>query len=62
MKSKQDFKNKSNEELIKLIAEKHEFLRVFHFDLSGSKTKNVREGRVIKREIARAQTAISAKA
>ena len=53
-----EIKSKTAGELEKLLAEKREALRVFHFATAGSKIKNVREGRGIKRDIARTLTLI----
>lgn len=50
------FKNKTAEELAKLLAEKREALREFRFGTSGAKTKNVLEGRNLRRDIARLLT------
>ena len=56
-----DISNKTPADLVKLIAEKREALRVFRFGGAGAKTKNVREGRAIRKDIARAMTALNAK-
>jgi ribosomal protein L29 len=52
---------KSVNELNNLLVEKREALRVFRFGGAGSKTKNVKQGRTLKREIARVLTAINSK-
>ena len=57
--SKLDLKNKSREELGKLLSDKNEALRNFRFALSGSKQKNVREGRNLGRDIARLKAEMS---
>lgn len=54
-----EFKNKTPQELTKLIAEKREDLRAFRFDSTGSKTKNVKLGHTTKKEIARIMTELS---
>lgn len=54
-----EFKNKTPQELTKLIAEKREALRAFRFDSTGSKTKNVKLGHTTKKEIARIMTELS---
>jgi ribosomal protein L29 len=54
-----EFKNKTPQELTKLIAEKREVLRAFRFDSTGSKTKNVKLGHTTKKEIARIMTELS---
>lgn len=57
----EDLIKKSDKELSKDLADKAEALRVFRFGISGSKVKNMREGRTIKRTIAQIQTIISAR-
>ncbi len=47
-----DIAKKETVELKRLVAEKREALRVFRFDVSGSKMRNVREGRTIHKEVA----------
>ncbi len=47
-----DIAKKETVELKRLVAEKREALRVFRFDVSGSKMRNVREGRTIRKEVA----------
>lgn len=49
---------KTPQELVKMIREKEEALRLFRFAISGSKTRNVREGRMLRREIAQIHTVI----
>lgn len=51
-----DLTNKKEKELASLLEEKREALRKFRFGISGSKTRNVREGRNIRKEIARVLT------
>jgi ribosomal protein L29 len=53
-----DIRDKKPEDLIKLLQEKEELLKNFRFGISGSKTRNVREGRGLKRDIARIHTAL----
>lgn len=45
----------------KEIAEKREALRVFRFGGAGSRTRNVREGRNLRHEIARMLTELKAR-
>ena len=47
------------ESLQKMIADKREALRVFRFEGEGSRRRNVREGRTLRREIARVMTELS---
>lgn len=56
---KKSLKGSSLEELNKMHKDAVESLRTFHFNLTGSKTKNVREGRAVKRQIARIKTEIN---
>ena len=51
-----DYKKQEVGELKKLIADKRESLRVFRFGGAGSRTRNVREGRTLRREIAQIMT------
>lgn len=51
-----EIKTKSVAELTKTISEKREALRVFRFGITGAKTKNLKEGRTIRKEIARILT------
>jgi ribosomal protein L29 len=55
---KVDFKTKTAPELHKLLHDKREALRVFRFGISGSRTKNVKEGRNLRQEIARIMTVL----
>lgn len=56
-----DFKKYSVEDLHKEIREKREALRSFRFGGAGSRTRNVREGRTLKRDIARIMTELTAR-
>ncbi|RJQ34970.1 50S ribosomal protein L29 [Candidatus Parcubacteria bacterium] len=56
-----EFEKQSVEDLQKMIAEKREQLRVFRFEGEGSRRRNVREGRNLRREIARVMTEITAR-
>lgn len=58
MKSK-EFSNKTSADLNKLLGEKREVLRVFRFGAAGSKTKNVKQGREVRKDIARILTALN---
>jgi ribosomal protein L29 len=51
-----DFSKQDIEELRKLLADKRESLRVFRFGGAGSRTRNVRAGRNVRREIAQILT------
>jgi ribosomal protein L29 len=52
---------KTEKELLNALKEKKEALRVFHFALSGGKTKNLKEGQSLKKDIARIMTILNAK-
>lgn len=54
-----ELKNKTPQELNKMIAEKREVLRHFRFGSAGAKTKNVKLGKTTKKEIARMMTELS---
>ena len=56
-----DFKKHSIQDLQKEIAEKRESLRKFRFGEAGSRTRNVRSGRTLRRDIARMETELSAR-
>lgn len=49
----------NEQELRAKLAETREKLRVFRFGMSGSKLKNVKEGRTLRKEIARILTKLS---
>jgi len=51
--------NKTEKELKQLLIEKREALRVFRFGMSGGKTKNLKEGMNLKKEIARVMTLLN---
>jgi ribosomal protein L29 len=52
---------KTQADLTKMLTEKREALRAFRFGGAGAKTKNVREGRTIRKDIAKILTALHAK-
>lgn len=54
-----EYKNKTLEDLKKLINEKRVAIRDFRFGSSGSKTKNVKLAGTLKKDIARIMTEIS---
>jgi len=55
---KVDFKNKTKEELNKLLSEKRNALKDFKFGATHSKTKNVKDGVNLRKEVARILTAL----
>jgi len=56
-----EYKNKKAEDLTKLLDEKREALRMFRFGISGSKVKNMKEGKTLRREVARILTELRAR-
>ena len=56
-----DFSKQNTEELEKLVASKREALRVFRFGGAGSRTRDVREGRNVRREVAQILTELQAR-
>lgn len=57
-----DLKKQSIENLKQNIAEKRIALRTFRFGGAGSRTRNVREGRTLRKDIARMLTELSNRA
>jgi ribosomal protein L29 len=55
-----DITNKTAGDLNKMIVEKREALRVFRFGGAGAKIKNVKQGRTIRKDIARIMTVLAA--
>ncbi len=56
-----DLKKYSVEDIKKEIVEKREALRTFRFGEAGSRSRNVKEGRAIRRDIARLLTELRAR-
>lgn len=56
---KTTYTGKKKEELVKALYEKREALRTFRFGEAGSKTRNVKEGSLIRRDIARIMTELN---
>lgn len=54
-----ELKNKTLEELRKMVAEKRESIREFRFGSAGSKAKNVKASHNFKKEVARIMTELS---
>ena len=54
-----DISNKTPAELQKLVAEKRQALSAFRFGTAAAKSKNVKEGREVKKDIARIMTALN---
>ncbi|MBX4210991.1 50S ribosomal protein L29 [Candidatus Parcubacteria bacterium] len=53
-----EFAKTSEKELVKILGEKRDALHNFRFGVAGSKVRNVKEGRSLRREIARILTAL----
>ena len=60
MAKKTTYNGKEAAELAKIVADKREELRALRFGGAGSKNKNVKAGRSLRKEIARALTALNA--
>ncbi|MCW9054483.1 MAG: 50S ribosomal protein L29 [Candidatus Pacebacteria bacterium] len=56
-----EIKKKTDKDLIKTLNEKRESLRAFRFGISGSKTRNVKEGRNTRKEVARILTELKSR-
>jgi ribosomal protein L29 len=56
---KTSYTGKNKEDLVKALYEKREALRAFRFGEAGSKTRNVKEGALLKKEIARIMTELN---
>ncbi len=55
-----DIQSKKNEELTKILKDKQDELKDFRFGSTGAKSKNVKLGSVIRKDIARILTFINA--
>jgi ribosomal protein L29 len=56
---KTTYAGKIKEDLVKALYEKREALRAFRFGEAGSKTRNVKEGSALRKEIARIMTELN---
>lgn len=56
---KTKYNSKAKEDLVKALYEKRDSLRAFRFGEAGSKTRNVKEGSAIKKDIARILTELN---
>ncbi|HEC32867.1 MAG TPA: 50S ribosomal protein L29 [Candidatus Kaiserbacteria bacterium] len=54
-------KEKNNKDLIKTLNEKREVLRKFRFGISGSKTRDVKEGKNTRKEVAQILTELNSR-
>ena len=55
-----DIAHKTQADLAKMVADKRESLRTFRFGSAGAKVKNVKEGKTLRRDIARILTVMNA--
>ncbi|MBY0473279.1 50S ribosomal protein L29 [Patescibacteria group bacterium] len=60
MAKKTSIKNHSVEDLNRLVKDKREELRTLRFSVAGSKNRNVKQSRTLRKDVARALTAINA--
>lgn len=60
MAKKTDLTKHTKEELQKLLDTKREALRALRFSVAGSKNRNVKESATLRKEVARAMTALNA--
>lgn len=51
-----DFLKKTDAELLKMLNDNRETLRTFRFNEAGTRSRNVKEGSLVKKEIARIMT------
>ena len=56
-----DLKGKTDAALVKALNDKREALRKFRFSISGSKTRDVKEGRNARKEIAQILTELQSR-
>lgn len=56
-----EYKDKTEKDLVKLLAEKRKALQSFRFNIHGSKTRNVKEGKGLKKEVAQILTELNKK-
>lgn len=54
-----NIRNKTEKELIKIVKENRDKIKNFRFGIAGSKIRNVKEGKNIKKQIARILTEIN---
>ena len=61
MAKKLNYNTNTPEELAKIVLGKREELRVLRFNVAGSKNRDVKQAMKLRKEIARALTALNAK-
>jgi ribosomal protein L29 len=57
MAKKINYNDRSKEELAKVVSDTREELRALRFNVAGSKTRNVKAARNLRKQVARALTA-----
>ena len=57
-----DLKKKNDADLVALLAEKHEAVRVFRFGGAGGRARNVRLAKTLRKEIAQIMTEMTKRA
>ncbi|HVV15146.1 MAG TPA: 50S ribosomal protein L29 [Candidatus Paceibacterota bacterium] len=60
MTKKNSLKNHNQDDLLKIVADKREELRGLRFSASGSKNRNVKLARTLRKDVARAMTELAA--
>ena len=60
MAKKNSFTGRTADELNKALADKREALRAYRFAGAGSRSRNVKEGKTMRKDIARIMTALHA--
>ncbi len=60
MTKKNSLKNHNQDDLLKIVADKREELRGLRFSASGSKNRNVKLARTLRKDVARAMTELTA--
>ncbi len=60
MAKKLNYKTNTAEELTKIVHERREELRTLRFNVAGSKNRDVKQASKLRKEIARALTALTA--
>ena len=56
---KTNYTGKTREDLIKALYEKREAIKAFRFNEAGSKTRNVKEGAALRKDVARIFTELN---
>lgn len=61
MAKKESLKNHSVEDLNRMVSDKRDALRTLRFSVAGSKNRNVKEARTLRKDIARGLTELTAR-